>query len=500
MSISLRPYQTDFVARLRSAFTQHRRVLGVSPTGSGKTRCFAYIGTEAAKRGKRVVIVAHRDEIVEQISRALDDLGVRHGRIQPGHRQTDDPVQVAMVQTLSRRLDTTPEPDLLIIDEAHHGVAGTWRTVAGAWQRARILGVTATPVRTDGKGLAGAFDAMVEGPTVADLIGWGFLARFSYLAPPAQADFSSVRKIGGDYAVSDLAQVMDKATITGDSVAHYRQHLDGRPAIVFCVTVAHAEHVAEQFRQAGYSAASVDGTMAKTERRDRMAAIGDGRLNVLASCDLISEGVDVPVVAGAILLRPTQSLGLYLQQVGRALRPKPDGARAVILDHVGNCNEHGMPDAPREWTLDGKARKTGIVKLTTCKVCYRAFEVVPGWKAAAEPCGETDPDCALTGTPEPAERAASPEQVDGELVEVTDARVQYLRDASLPELRRGARSLADFQEIARARGYKPRWAWLEWERRQEWRRRDEPTRTPEAARTHAAPAPARAFEDEVLGA
>lgn len=469
--IVLRDYQEALIAGIRGNFAAGvRRVLAVSPTGSGKTVTFAHLTSATAAKGNRVYIVAHRQEIVDQISRALDAMGVRHGRIQPGHSMTGDLVQVAMIQTLARRLDVVPAPKFLIIDEAHHAVAGTWATVTAAWPGTFILGVTATPERLDGRGLGDAFDQMVIGPSVRSLTERGFLARYRYLAPPTTVDLSAVRNVRGDYAVDELAAAVDKAVITGSAVAHYRQYLDGRPAIAFCVTVEHAEHVAAEFQAAGYRAASVDGSMSRADRKDRMTAIGDGRLHVLTSCELISEGVDVPVVAGAILLRPTKSLSMCLQQVGRALRPKPDGSAAVILDHVGNHTRHGLPDADRGWVLDAKKHKPASAGTTQCEVCYRVFDTsAPGWRAE-QACQETDPgaDCALEAREAASGGKAAPEVVDGTLAEVVAPVIgePVLRDWSAglcivngpyKQVVRLARTEAQLREMAQARGYGRGW-------------------------------------------
>lgn len=461
MPITLRDYQESFIADIRAAFARHRRVLAVAPTGSGKTVCFAFITTHAAAKGNTVFIVAHRAEIVDQIGIALDGMGVRHGRIQPGHTMTDDPVQVAMIQTLARRLDKITPPKLLVIDEAHHGVAGTWERVTKAWPEAKILGVTATPQRLDGRGLGNAFDALVFGPTPRRLIETKHLAKFTLLAPPQQVDLSDVKTAMGDYAISELAEAMDKATITGDAVSHYRDHLQGRPAIAFCVTVKHAEHVAEQFRAAGFRATSVDGTMDKRERRDRIEGIGNGRYQVLTSCELISEGVDVPVVAGAILLRPTKSLGMYMQQVGRVLRPKPDGTDAVILDHVGNVHRHGLPDAAREWTLDAKKkRKVDPDPVATCEKCFRVFSSArPNWRAGEE-CRDDRPEGCILNVEE-REGRAPPAVIDGQLEIVTStpawAGGRDISTGPLREVLAFARTREQLKIVAKVRGYHHLW-------------------------------------------
>lgn len=454
MPVSLRPYQQDLADAIRAAFRRDRRVLAVSPTGSGKTRIFSNIAESAGAKGNPVVIVAHRIEIVDQISDGLTEFGIRHGRIMQGHTMTSDIIQCGMIQTLARRLDRVPEPKLLVVDEAHHAVAGTWETVASAWAGARHLGVTATPQRLDGRGLGNAFDSMVLGPSVSTLIGGGFLSGFDYLAPPQQADFSSITTRAGDFAVDEVEAAMDKATITGDAVSHYQQHLGGRPAIVFCVTVAHAEHVAEQFRAAGIRAASVDGSMDKTLRRNRIKGLGNGQIQVLTSCDIISEGTDIPVVAGAILLRPTKSLSMFLQQVGRVLRPKKDGSRAVILDHVGNVTRHGLPDTDREWTLDTKKRKDPAPSVTQCK-CGRALNSATAREDAAG-CTKRDP-CLMLAPPA-VKPPAEIEIVAGELQKVTADDLAHLREGKVNQMLRGDETMDELLLIAKARGYNPRWA------------------------------------------
>jgi hypothetical protein len=210
-------------------------------------------------------------------------------------------------------------------------------------------------------------------------------------------------------------------------------------------------------------AASVDGSMDRSVRADRLAAIGDGRLHVLTSCALISEGVDIPVVGGVILLRPTKSLALYLQSVGRALRPKSDGSRAVILDHVGNVNLHGSPKTPRIWSLDSKKRKTREAIVRQCKVCFGVW----GAGEKSECANRALPDCLFTSVAKPDEPVALPEYVPGVLEQVAErprwaGGIDILR-ASGPEWRalvNRARTREQLAEIARMRGYKPTWPYV----------------------------------------
>jgi DNA repair protein RadD len=462
----LRPYQEELVVRVRESFGRWRRVLMVLPTGGGKSIIFAYITLHTALKGNRILILAHRSEIVAQISATLSTLGVRHGRIQPLHSATDDLVQVGMVQTTSNRIDTLPSPAMIVIDETHHAVSPSYQIIFDRWPKARILGVTATPQRLDGRGLGRLFDTMVLGPTSGELIRAGWLAKYDYLAPPSKVDLSKVHTRAGDYATDELAEQVDQAVITGDALQHWREFAAPRSAIAFCVTVAHAENVARQFSEAGVKAASVDGSMDRQTRRDRIEGIGNGRYDVLTSCALISEGLDVPSVGGIILLQPTKSLSLDLQQIGRGLRPKPDGSDCKIMDHVGNVYRHGLPDALRNWTLDDKKHKGEAVAVAQCEVCYRVFPTGPGWRIIQE-CAEGLPSgCVLV--PDAAEGgggvAEAPEQVDGKLVRITTTPewakgcdILLARGAELKALIEHADTFAKLEEIRRLRNWKPGW-------------------------------------------
>lgn len=376
MSITLRPYQATLVERTRANFIVGKRSqLLVSCTGSGKTVMFSYMAGRAVERGLRVWILAHRVELLDQISRTLSSFGVSHGMIAPGYiGDRRRPVQVASVFTLARRLDRYDAPDLIIVDEAHHAIStSTWGRVITAFPKAKLLGVTATPIRLSGEGLGDLFECMVQGPTMRELIELGALSPYRLFAP-AGVDLSGVHTRMGDFVRGEIEAAMDKPSITGDAVSHYQKLAPGKRAVAFCVSVEHAVHVATQFRAAGIPAQAIDGGMDRTLRASVLSEFSAGRIQVIASCDLISEGFDVPAIEAAILLRPTQSLGLYLQQVGRALRTFPGKQEAIILDHAGNVARHGLPDEERVWSLDGSQRRKGAqrseVPVKTCGSCF----------------------------------------------------------------------------------------------------------------------------------
>jgi superfamily II DNA or RNA helicase len=446
--MQLRPYQQQLINDIRLQYQLGRKsVLAVLPTGGGKTIVMAEIMRSLAARGRSALVLVHRRELVAQTSQKLDLAGVDHGIIAAGTQPSAAPIQVASVQTLVRRLDCiTHPPDCVLIDEAHHATAGSWARVLGHWPGALRLGVTATPVRLDGRGLSAVFDRLVLGPSVADLIFTGHLCPARLYAPPVRADLSRITRRAGDFAAGDAAERLDRPTVTGDAIEHYQRLASGQPAIVFCCTTQHAEHVAVSFRAAGHTAATLLGSTPSQERDQLVQQFAAGDLQLLVTVDVVSEGFDVPAASCAILLRPTASLGLYLQQVGRVLRPAPGKPHAVILDHVGNVHRHGFPDDPRDWSLDDRLR-TGrggngqaAPSVRTCTTCFAAFKPAP-----VCPC------CGAHCAPEP-KRAMR--QVDGELQELKRVNAQ-LRASE----RKRARTLPELLAIAAQRGYSPGWAY-----------------------------------------
>ncbi len=474
MTIRLRDYQDRAVAQIRAAYARKKRApLLVLPTGGGKTVTFSYVTQAASEKGNCIWLIVHRAELVKQIAMTLARFGCSHQVVAPGPivRQCQAEqfkafgrsfvsgqarVFVCSVQTVVKRLAKMPRehfPDLIVVDEAHHLTAGTmWGKVADAFPNARLLPVTATPCRLDGKGLgveAGGFcDELVMGPTMAELIAAGALSPYRVYAPPSVVDLSGVDTVAGDYAKGQLAQAVDKPKITGDAVEHYQRLTTGKRAVAFCVSVEHAQHVAAEFEKAGITSAFLDGTMDPSDRDKVLKRFEAGEVRVLTSCDIISEGFDVPAIEVAILLRPTKSLSLYLQQVGRALRVFPGKVEAIILDHVGAVLTHGLPDEDREWSLDGIKRRPkkkaeldeldehGVESVRACPRCYTVH--LPG------------PSCPSCGFEYPvASRAV--DQADGELQELTGAKLEAMRRA-----RRAMQGQAHTIEDLVRQGYHPK--------------------------------------------
>ncbi len=463
--ITLRPYQIDIVANLRAAYAQGARApLLVSPTGSGKTRILAHMAQSAEKRGKRVAVICHRVELVDQIVEALRDCDVVPDVVAAGFRRrtsrTHAPVVVASVQTLARRLDSFAPPTLIIVDEAHHVSAGSqWSAILRAFPEAKHLGVTATPLRLDGRGLGAHFDRLVIGPTVRELTDLGFLAPARVFAPPT-VDTSGLHIRAGEFKHEESEALMDTPSITGDALAHYRKHTPDKPALVFCTSVAHAHHVAERFRTENISAVALDG---KTDPQIRRMAIRDfreGRITVLTNCDLFGEGLDLVGCHVGIMLRPTASLGLWLQQCGRILRPCPGKRHAVILDHVNNAARHGLPDENREWELTHDAERKARAPPPGIRVCPKCFAASP---ARSLVCG----DC---GAPFEMKPRQDIEEKEGELIELTPEEIARKRERR--EQGR-SRTLAELEAFAKMKNYAPGWAEHVWRAREAKRQQKE---------------------------
>ena len=486
--MKLRPYQQAAVDGTRAAMAAliaaapkvAPAVCLVAPTGAGKTVVFAAVCASAVAKGKRVLILAHRRELVRQAGEKLAAAGVAFAVLAPGHAYDPDClVQVASVQFLASVLKKDPSDpratgyDLVIPDECHHAVSHGYRAIFDANRRGAVLGVTATPERLDGRGLgrraSGPFAALVLGPTVAQLQDAGHLCRARVYAPPGGGpDLRGVRRVAGDYGAGQLAEVMGKPQLVGDAVEHYRRHADGLPALAFCASVAHAKAVAEAFRAAGYRAAAADGSMRAADRDAAIGGLSNGSVQVLACCDLVSEGLDVPGVACVVLLRPTASLCLHVQQVGRGLRPAPGKPFLVVLDHAGNTGRHGLPDEAHTWSLEGRTvRNRTAPAVSQCPSCY-----------ALHRPGPVCPACDFAYPKTVAGRSRVLRQVGGDLVETRPReeraaaaaakiaaedearadRIEAIRGLSYEQMMARARSHRDFADIAAARGYRPGWA------------------------------------------
>ncbi len=462
--IKLHAHQETMVAETRAALRSCKSVILRSPTGSGKTICAAFIIQAALAKGSDVIFTVHRRELLKQSSEAFDLCGIEHGIIAAGHRPNPlCSVQIASIDTLKRRLEDTPPPSLLIIDECHHAASEGWGKVLKFYQSSHIVGLTATPWRLDGKGLGTLFGKIVHGPETKWLIENKFLAPFRAFAPPSP-DMAGVHTVAGDYALDEIEERMDKPNITGDAVAHYRRVCPGMRAIAFTTTVKHSQHVAEAFNADGIPALHIDGTTPTAQRDAAIQAFRDERIKVLTNCNIISEGFDVPAMDAAILLRPTKSLSLYLQQVGRTLR-YVEGKTAIILDHAGNIATHGLPTDVFDWSLEGRAKGKKNKSEVPVKMCPECF-------FAHHPAELRCPSCGHIY--ETKERKVA--YVDADLHEINqDSWVHVL---PYKKMLKRARTREELMAVAHARKYKPGWVYrIMQEREKHERSRSDAART-----------------------
>lgn len=460
--MELRPYQTDCVNDTRQAFAQgFNAPLLVLPTGGGKTVIFTHIAHKASLRGMRVLLLGHRRELVWQMSAALKRWDCAHGIITPDAKITNSAVQVGMAQTLANRVKLDKSGryqfDLIIIDECHHATRNsTWGRVIEHSPKAKLLGVSATPCRLDGKGLGlnyhGFFDKIILGPTMQELIDMGNLVRPVVYAPEHAIDLSGVKKTGGDFNQAALVGAVDRAKITGDAVEHYRRIADRRSAIAFTVTVSHAAHVVDEFKAAGYQAAVLTGTTPDKERAQMLKDLGNGSLHVLASCNVVSEGTDIPSVFAALLLRPTQSYALAMQQIGRALRPASGKDRAIILDHADNVRRHGLPTEVVDWQLSGLQRAKGGKSTPPTKVCTGCRCHAPLTATKCAECGNKFVKGGASRT-DGTSADALPVSRDGVLVEMSAEMIERVRRKKCNELV-SARTRDELIELGKQREYK----------------------------------------------
>jgi len=441
----LRTYQELLIEGARQEFENGRRsTCIVAPCGAGKTVVMAWMSSQARLRGNRVLFAVHRQELIDQSSETFVALGVSHGIIAAGYPSNlTEQIQIGSIQTIIRRHEKMQPPDLIILDESHHAAASTWKKLLAFYPEACVIGLTATPARLGGQGLGDVFESLIMGPSVKELIDWGNLSPYRYYAPPVAADFSDLRVRYGDYVQSEVALKMDKSEIIGDLVAQYQKLAPNSQAVCYCVSRAHSEHTAEMFRRSGIRALHIDG---ETPRGTRAAAIDEfrnGAIRVLCNVDLVSEGFDLPAMDAVILARPTQSLTLYIQQAMRAMRPdknNPDKV-ATIIDHVGNVYRHGLPDEEREWSLEGKKKRSVARTEFPIKCCPKCFNT-----------HRPAPICPLCGHTYAIAEREGPDEKAGELAQVLE--LEKLRKRQ--EVGR-ARDVMTLEEIAMRRGYSPRW-------------------------------------------
>jgi len=459
VTIQLRDYQTDLVDRVREALRRSKRVLAQLPTGGGKTACAAFMTNTSAVTW----FICHRAELIQQAHLTFQKYGMPHGIVGAGYAL--DPtqrVQICSIDTLKNRLHLLPPPRVRLWDECHHMGAEGWLSVLKAHDCLDV-GFSATPSRLDGTGLDVGFQEMVCGPQTAWLIEHGYLSDYRYFAPPPPANLVARGKNDG---VGGQARVLNQPKLMGDVVATWMKHARGLRTVGFACNRQHSLAMVEAFNAAGIPSAHIDGTTPTDERRRIIRDFALGRIVVLWNVALIGEGFDLSAIAQmdvtidcVILNRKTQSLSLFLQWVGRALRPR-EGKTAVILDHGGNREIHGMPCDEREWTLEGEvktgkggANDNGPPPPVTCTGCYQQIR-------------QPVPQCCPTCGTELRVPVKEIKVAAGELEEVTPEQRRQRRADQLRE-QEACKTLGELVALGQRRGYKTpqQWAFKVWSAR-----------------------------------
>ena len=386
---TLRPYQRKAKSDIERAWSTYRAPLLVAPTGSGKTVIIAHLVRDVPR--KRVLFLCPARELVFQGRDRLLDNGVSAGVLMGRLSPKGEPVHVATVQTAARR--DLGDYDLVIIDEAHRALAPQCAQILQRYKNAKILGVTATPIRLDGKPLSRVFDHLVMCSTVSELIRDGYLVPYRVYAPDTPPDLARVKvdKRTKDYSSRSLSHHYVTPRLVGDAVEHWQRLAYGKPTFVYCTSIPHAEETLKAFTGAGIRANMITGETGRTRRDELLGDLRGRKLHVLVNVGVLTEGVDCPEVECLVILRPTLSLGLHLQILGRGSRPARNKRECLVLDHADNHRRHGFYDEPREWSLKGRGEWSNKAALgrnaPQAKKCPNCGAMIPTGAGECPQCG-----------------------------------------------------------------------------------------------------------------
>ena len=373
--LNLRDYQQDLVSKTFTAWSSGiKKVLLQLSTGGGKTIIFAAIASEFIAQGEGVLVVAHREELILQASEKLTAVtGVQPGIIKAGYKPTDSLIQVASIQTLFRR-QTYPIAKVVIIDEAHHSSANSYRKLLDAYPDALILGLTATPRREDGYGLRDVFDHLICSINTKELIALGYLTHYKLIAGfkydlhkvPKKRDFTrkELEEVVSDYKPSEVLK-------------QWKKFCAGQKTVIFAVNVKHSQDIAAMFRTDGITCEHLDGDTPHSERQAILDRFRNGQTQVISNCAILTEGFDCPDSLAAVIARPTSSVTLWLQMIGRILRPAPLKEYATVLDMTDNWFRLGRPCDNREWSLDPISCDPDSLGVRCCPHCHHVFKPMP---------------------------------------------------------------------------------------------------------------------------
>lgn len=426
----LRDYQLDLYQKTVDALKRgHRRPLVVAPCGAGKSYLFA----EMIRRTQGdALVLTHRQELKLQHEALLREQGITNAR-------------VAMILTEANRLGTYPTPALIVTDEAHLSRSNSWQKVIEYYDTYTV-GFTATPIRLDGKPLGDIFDVLIEGVDTKWLIENHRLAPYEYYAPTT-VDTAGLRKVAGDYVISELEQLMNERAIYGNVVESYLRFAPGERTIAYCVSVEHARATARAFNSAGIRAGVLSADTSPGRRKQIMDEFRNNDIAVLCNVGIISEGISIDEVTCCMLLRPTESVALGIQQMMRCMRYLP-GKTAKILDLVGNYTRIGLPDDERKWSLKTQMTKraqfdkNGNFHIRCCPECFMTFQ--------------TAPVCPFCGSKYPLHPREIQEHEAIKLARITAIEAARVEEKKrLDRLEQGrAQSFEDLVKLGRSRGYR----------------------------------------------
>jgi len=387
MSFILRQYQKDVLNELvRSHRQGKKKVILQAATGAGKTVMAAALVKYFVKNNLRVLFLAHRRELITQASDKLTQSDIRHGIIMANHRSDKTyNVQIASVDTLrarainAKKMDL-PKADVIFIDECHRSLSNTYLKIISLYKDSLLIGLTATPVRGNGEGLGSVYEHMVSAPSIKELTKLGSLVDVKYYSPSVP-DLKGIGVIGGDFNSKSLNDRMDQPKLVGDIVSTWKHLAKDKQTLIFASGVKHSQNIMEAFKSNGIKAGHLDGGTENEEREQTLKDFNSGKITVLCNCMVLTEGFDSPCAEVCVLARPTKSLGLYIQMVGRVLRPHKSKQNAMVIDHSGAVYINGFVDDEHKWDLGtGILRKRAERKERTkedsvivCEGCFRTY-------------------------------------------------------------------------------------------------------------------------------
>lgn len=438
--MKLRPYQEQLIFDIKQQLKKGiKSVCAVAGCGSGKSVVQGMISRSAAAKKNHVLFIVHRKELYSQIEETFTKCGVNF-----------DYCKLGMVQTIVRQLDKIQKPDIIITDENHHCLARSYRKIYETFPNAILLGFTATPIRLNGDGLGDVYQEIVESESIKWLINNKFLAPYRlYSIKLANTDNVKIER--GEYKKTDINQIMEDRKIYGDTVENYKKLAVGKKTIIYCASIESSRNTSAEFNSNGIVSAHLDGTTPKIQREETVNKFRSGEISILSNVDLFGEGFDVPDCECVILLRPTMSLSLYIQQSMRAMRYQ-ERKEAIIIDHVGNCFRHGLPDQEREWSLEKKPKKKKRnsedqeEKIRECPQCFAVIEI------NIKIC----PNCGH-------EFNASKKELEVEKAELQEISSDYMLKHAPYNYHKQIRKLSDLIKFAEFRNYKLGWVMMKLE-------------------------------------